>query len=211
MLARTVLSAIVAFGVVACASTLVASPTPPANVATAQPTAVAPSPTLTTSPTASPSEPSASPAVTVRTLGKNWGETFPLLLEELMYRFGPGGRPGTWEPALDGVPRDADLKKYVAGARGVEVKIGPRLWLGTIEGWARSLDSTEIVVPENGGSQNAFIILRVPAKFEFSFPEGTLAAIRFRQVDAPAGVALPAGAELWVMTSSVAFTMPPKK
>jgi hypothetical protein len=206
--ARTVMSAILVIGMVACASPVVPSPTTPsATVATDPPTALPPSPTVTPRPTPVPSQPNASPAVTVR----RYASTAPflaLLLEEIMKRGDAGDcPPGTREGDLEfGVP-DEDLRKYLAAAHDVEVMIGPRVWLGTLAGWARSLGSTEVRLPGNPASRYGSIILRVPEGLDIGLPVGTLAAIQLRRLDAPAGVDLPVGAEIWGLSWNVAFVL----
>jgi len=124
-----------------------------------------------------------------------------------MYRVGPGGCPGTWESDNEGGVRDEDLRKYLKGAHGVEQLIGPRVWLGTIQGWARALGSTEVVIPSIPAfNRHAFIVLRLPKGFN-ALPEGTLTAIQLRRIGAPEGMLLPVGADLWFLTSNLAFTM----
>jgi hypothetical protein len=103
MLARIVLCAILAFGIVACGRVPTATPSPPLpSAATTPPTMALPSAT------ASPSQPSASSAVTVRTLPGTAPETLLVLLGELINRLGPAGcRPGSRESDLEfGIPEE---------------------------------------------------------------------------------------------------------
>jgi hypothetical protein len=211
MLARIVLSAMLGFGLVACASTLVASPTmPSASVATDPATAVPPSPTLMSSPTVSPSLPSASPAVTVRTLGADFNDMEHLLEWEIMVR-------GDHRNCLKWTGHDGgheDLAKLLAKATGVERMIGQRVWLGTLEGAAKSLGSSEVVVPVHGESRAAWIVIHLPPKVgkwslvgAFEGPAGSLAAISLRREDIPDGATVPAGASVWFADGGTLVSM----
>lgn len=114
-----------------------------------------------------------------------------------------GSREGDLE---FGVPEE-DLRKYLAGAHGVEVMIGPRVWLGTLVGWARSLGSADVRLPASPTSRYGSIILRVPKDLGIGLEVGQLAAILLRRLDAPPGAELPAGAEIWGLSSNVAFLL----
>jgi hypothetical protein len=124
-----------------------------------------------------------------------------------MWRGDAGDCPGTREGDLEFGVAEKDLRKYLAGAHGVEVMIGPRVWLGTLVGWARSLGSTEVRLPANPASRYGSIILRVPKGLDIGLPVGALAAIQLRRLDAPSGVDLPVGAEIWGLSWDVAFVL----
>jgi hypothetical protein len=146
--------------------------------------------------------------VTVRRLGVGSDAPFlALLSDEIMKRGHAGDCPGTFEGDLQFAVPDEDLRKYLAAANGVEVMIGPRVWLGTLVGWARSLGSSDVRLPGNPASRYGSIILRMPADFTWHLPKGTLAALQLRRIDAPADVKLPTGADLWVIDNSVAFVL----
>lgn len=185
--------------VVACTSA-------PGASSSAAPPSVSSTPTVTTQPTlgAEPSGSRAATDVIVRTLGIGSSQTFPLLVKEIMER-GDGECAKTREGAR--TIREETVKTYLASATGVERLIGLGVWLGTIEGAARSLASVEVVVPGQP-SRLAYIILRVPAASDIDAPAGALAAIEISRLDAPSGASVPQGAELWFFTGDLVASVP---
>jgi hypothetical protein len=63
----------------------------------------------------------------------------------------------------------------------------------------------DVVRLANPVSRYAFMILRVPKGLDIALPVGTLAVIELKRLDAPAGVELPAGAEIWGLSWDVAY------
>lgn len=175
------------------------SPPPTADIG------VSPSPTiLSTGPVPSPS--GASSAVLVRKLGQAWSGTFPLMTSEILERGEPGNCVKTKES--ERTIGEEPLKSYLATAAQTEAAIGGGVWLGTREGLARSLGSSEIVVPGDRTSRHAFIVLRVPEGSDIDAPAGSLAAIGIRRLDPPQGSVIPPGAELWLITGDLSASVP---
>lgn len=202
LLGRPAVIVVLSIALAACTAAPGASPSAaPGTVATSP--AAAPSEPGTVEPSlaAVPSESSASPDVTVRTLGQGSTETFQLLVSEILERGDHGNCVKTAEG--ERTIREESLKAYLASATGVERLIGPHVWLGSLEGAARSLGSVEVVVPGNRNSRQAYIVLRVPAGTDIDVPAGSLAAIEVSRLDAPAGVSVPPGAELWLFTGDL--------
>lgn len=181
-----------------CTAAPGASSTAASGTLSASPTAM-----VATSPAGTTLEADGSAAVTVRMLGEGPTETYGLLSREIMERGGVGNCLKMVETER-GIGED-ELKDLLADATGVERLIGESVWLGTLEGAARSQGSVEVVVPAKA-SRQAWIIARVPAG-SFDAPAGSLAAFGIRRLDAPAGASVPPGAELWLFTGDLLASM----
>ena len=197
-------SVLLALAVAACTVGSGASPS-----ATPNGTSVSASVTIAPSQAPAPSESNSAPSVIVRTLGQGPSDTFALLMSEILER----GEYGNCEKTAEGerTTREEDLREYLAGATGVERLIGPHVWLGTLEGLARSVDSGEVVVPSNPDVRVAYLILRVAQGSDFDAPVGSLAAIEVRRLDAPAGTTVPPGTAMWLFTGDLIASHPCKK
>ena len=177
-----------------------APPGPPTSIATIG-TSPSPAPTIASSLAPVPSPSGGSSALIIRTLGQEQSETFPLMTSEIL----SGGERGNCVKTKQGERTISQerLKSYLAAATGVERLIGESVWLGTLGGAARSLGSTEIVVPGNRTSRLALIVLRVPTGSDIDAPAGSLAAIGIGRLDTPPGANVPHGADLWLFTGDL--------
>lgn len=172
----------------------------PAGEATIIPGPTAP---IATSPVAAPSDPDPSPNVSVRKLGRDPTAMYGLLSREMLERGGIGQCLKMVETER-GIGEE-QLQAYLGAATGVERLIGESVWLGTLEGAARSLDSVEVIVPTEP-SPRAWIIARIPEGSNDA-PAGSLAAYGIRRLEPPAGASLPHGAEVWLFTGDLLASM----
>lgn len=183
----------------------VASISPAPAIATSSPDT-----TMDVSPPATPSEPSASDAVLIRTLGATSSETFRLLLDEILAR----GEKTNCGKTIEGEAhtREDRIRDFIENATGVERMIGDRstgeiIWLGTLEGYARDLGSVEVVVPE-GPRRFAYAVLRVREGSGIDAPVGSLAGVQLRRIDVPSGASVPQGTDLWLYTGNLVASVP---
>ena len=109
---------------------------------------------------------------------------------------------------------EEQLRGYLAGATVAEHMIGDRsvgqrVWVGTLEGVARSFGSTEVVVSMGTNTRSAYIVMQVPevSDVDIDAPVGSLAAVQILRLDAPQGASVPPGAELWLFTGNLIASM----